>query len=389
MPKHFTIGIVAGELSGDSLGGGLMESLRAQYPDSEFTFLGIGGPKMLGLGLESLEKIDNLSMNGFREPILRLPYLIRLLRFLVEQFRARKIDAFLGVDFNVFNFLIEKILHKRNIPTAHYVSPSVYAWRPGRAKKVARSTDLLFCLFPFEPQFYRSLDIEAHFVGHPLADINSSGLNFNDDKEAVRNRLRLPKSSMVVALLPGSRKSEIDYMLDTFLETSRLLKESHKTVSFIVPCVSEAIQKQIDNQIASANFVDVSTYVGDAKIALFACDVVLAKSGTVTLEAALIKRPMVVAYKLGRVTHFLLRFLVKSRYFALPNLVLDKELVPEFIQQEATPDNLCAAVLRELKRFENDPGYLEGLESVCDSLRKNANVQAAKIFHAFLEARVK
>ena len=165
-----------------------MENLRTQYPDSEFTFLGIGGPKMLGLGLESLEKMDNLSINGFREPILRLPYLIRLLRFLVEQFRARKIDAFVGVDFNVFNFLIEKILHSRNIPTAHYVSPSVYAWREGRAKKIARSTDLLFCLFPFEPQFYRGLDIEAHFVGHPLADVISSGLNFKDNKEAARRR---------------------------------------------------------------------------------------------------------------------------------------------------------------------------------------------------------
>ena len=321
---------------------------------------------MLGLGLESLEKMDNLSINGFREPILRLPYLIGLLRFLVEQFRARKIDAFVGVDFNVFNFLIEKILHSRKIPTAHYVSPSVYAWREGRAKKIARSTDLLFCLFPFEPQFYRGLDIEAHFVGHPLADNILSGLNLNGDKEAARSHL-----------------------LDTFLETSRRLKESHKTVSFVVPCVSEEIQKQIDNQVASANFTGVSTYVGEAKVALLACDVVLSKSGTVTLEAALIKRPMVVAYKLGRLTHFLLRFLVKSRYFALPNLVLERELVPEFIQKDATPDNLCAALVRELKRFEDDPGYLEGLELVCDSLRKNANVRAAKIFHDFLIARVK
>lgn len=366
-----------------------MENLRTQYPDSEFTFLGIGGPKMLGLGLESLEKMDNLSINGFREPILRLPYLIRLLRFLVEQFRARKIDAFVGVDFNVFNFLIEKILHSRNIPTAHYVSPSVYAWREGRAKKIARSTDLLFCLFPFEPQFYRGLDIEAHFVGHPLADNILSDLKLNGDKESARSHLRLPKNSTVVALLPGSRKSEIHYMLGTFLETSRRLKESHKTVSFVVPCVSEEIQKQIDNQVASANFMGVSTYVGEAKVALLACDVVLSKSGTVTLEAALIKRPMVVAYKLGRLTHFLLRFLVKSRYFALPNLVLERELVPEFIQKDATPDNLCAALVRELKRFEDDPGYLEGLELVCDSLRKNANVQAAKIFHDFLVARVK
>ena len=153
--------------------------------------------------------------------------------------------------------------------------------------------------------------------------------------------------------------------------------------------MSEEIQKQIDDQIASANLGRVSTYVGEAKIALLACDVVLSKSGTVTLEAALIKRPMVVAYKLGRLTHFLLRFLVKSRYFALPNLILDRELVPEFIQKDATTDNLCAALLRELKRFEDDPGYLEGLESVCDSLRKNANAQAAKIFHEFLEARVK
>ena len=344
---------------------------------------------MLDLGLQPLGEMDNLSINGLREPILRLPYLLRLLRFLVKQFRVREIDAFVGVDFNVFNFLVEKKLRKLKIPTVHYVSPSVYAWRPGRVKRIARSTDLLFCLFPFEPQFYKGLSVKAHFIGHPTVDIVPSSSNLEHDKELARIELGLQKKNLVVALLPGSRPSEVKHMLHTFLETSKQIKDANKNASFVIPCVSDKIQKQIDKHVAQHGFADVSTYIGDARLSLCACDVVLSKAGTVTLEAALVKRPMVVAYRLGMLTHFLLRFLVNSRYFALPNLVLDRELVPEFIQYEATPHNLATTILDELKRFEDDPSYLQGLESVRDSLSKNANLEAATIFHDFLQERLR
>lgn len=387
MPKRYTIGLLAGESSGDSLGAGLIEGLKSLYPDVEFSFLGVGGPKMLKLGLEPLEQIENLSVNGFREPILRLPYFLSLFNQLVMEFRRRKVDAFIGIDFNVLNFLIEARLKKSQIPTAHYVSPSVYAWRPGRVNKIAKSADLLLCLFPFEPEYYEKVNVEARFVGHPLADEILSDESSPLNKTKSRVKLDLKEDAIVVALLPGSRRSEISHMLTSFLSAASIVRESYPDAQFVIPCVNEILRVQVLEQIAKEDLLDVKTYIGDAKTALMACDVALTKAGTVTLEALLVKRPMVVAYKIGRLTYQFLRFLVKSDHFALPNIIAGKRLTPEFIQNEASPENLASSVCSELKRFNTDPSYLKSYEVIGDLLRRNANYQAAKAFYSLVEKR--
>jgi len=387
VPKRYTIGLLAGESSGDSLGAGLIEGLKSLYPDVEFSFLGVGGPKMLKLGLEPLEQIENLSVNGFREPILRLPYFLSLFNQLVLEFRKRKVDAFIGIDFNVLNFLIERRLKKSQIPTAHYVSPSVYAWRPGRVNKIAKSTDLLLCLFPFEPEYYEKVSVEARFVGHPLADEILSDESSALNKTKSRVKLDLKEDAIVVALLPGSRRSEIFHMLTPFLSAASIVRESYPDAQFVIPCVNEALRVQVLEQIAKEDLLDVKTYIGDAKTALMACDVALTKAGTVTLEALLVKRPMVVAYKIGRLTYQFLRFLVKSDHFALPNIIAGKRLTPEFIQNEASPENLASSVCSELKRFNTDPSYLKSYEVISNLLRRNANYRAAEAFYSLVEKR--
>ena len=377
--------MLAGESSGDALGAGLMDGLKSCYPEIEFSFVGVGGPKMLDLGLESLEKIENLSVNGFREPILRFPYFLSLFSRLITEFKNRRIDAFIGIDFNVMNFLIERRLKMNQIPTAHYVSPSVYAWRSGRVNKIAKSTDLLLCLFPFEPRYYLQVDVDARFVGHPLADEISSDEGSDSNRMKMKANLGLPKDSVIVALLPGSRQSEISLLLESFLLAAQKIKKSYSKAVFVVPCVTAKLQEQVLLQIDDELELEIITYVGDARNALIACDVALVKAGTVTLEAALMRRPMVVAYKIGELTYQILRFLVKTNYFSLPNIIADKRLVPEFIQKEASPENLAISVCSELERFENDPEYLEGYKVIYDQLRKNANQEAATAFYSLLD----
>ena len=377
--------MLAGESSGDALGAGLMNGLKSCYPEIKFSFVGVGGPKMLDLGLESLEKIENLSVNGFREPILRFPYFLSLFSRLITEFKNRRIDAFIGIDFNVMNFLIERRLKMNQIPTAHYVSPSVYAWRSGRVNKIAKSTDLLLCLFPFEPRYYLQVGVDARFVGHPLADEISSDEGSDSNRMKMKANLGLPKDSVIVALLPGSRQSEISLLLESFLLAAQKIKKSYSKAVFVVPCVTAKLQEQVLLKIDDELELEIITYVGDARNALIACDVALAKAGTVTLEAALMRRPMVVAYKIGELTYQILRFLVKTNYFSLPNIIADKRLVPEFIQKEASPENLAISVCSELERYENDPEYLEGYKVIYDQLRKNANQEAATAFYSLLD----
>ena len=362
-----------------------MDGLKSCYPETEFSFIGVGGPKMLDSGLESLEKIENLSVNGFREPILRFPYFLSLFSRLISEFKNRRIDAFIGIDFNVMNFLIERRLKMNRIPTAHYVSPSVYAWRSGRVNKIAKSTDLLLCLFPFEPRYYLQVGVDARFVGHPLADEISSDEGSDSNRMKMKANLGLPKDSVIVALLPGSRQSEISFLLESFLLAAQKIKKSYPKAVFVVPCVTAKLQEQVLLQIDDELELEIITYVGDARNALIACDVALAKAGTVTLEAALMRRPMVVAYKIGELTYQILRLLVKTNYFSLPNIIADKRLVPEFIQKEASPENLAISVCSELERFENDPEYLEGYKVIYDQLRKNANQEAATAFYSLLD----
>ena len=359
-----TIGLVAGEASGDNLAAGLMAALKSHPAMSDgVRFLGVGGPAMLAQGLEPLASIDELSVNGFKEPILRLPQLWKLYRRLATTFEQENVDAFIGIDFNVFNFLLEGRLKDRGIPTAHYVSPSVYAWRRGRTKRVARSADVIFCLFPFEPVFYTDLPVKAIFVGHPLAHEITELDTKSDKQQWARVQLGVADSDVILAMLPGSRGSEIELMLEPFLQAAEIIQASfsaqNKAVKVIIPCINLAREEQVRKGMESTPQLDIHIHKGQARLALLACDAALVKSGTSTLEAMLLKRPMVVSYRLGYWSHWVARLLVKTTYVAMPNILSNKELVPELLQDDAQPEDLAQALLSELANSRSNDQYFE------------------------------
>ncbi len=359
-----TIGLVAGEASGDNLAAGLMAALKSHPAMSDgVRFLGVGGPAMLAQGLEPLASIDELSVNGFKEPILRLPQLWKLYRRLATTFEQENVDAFIGIDFNVFNFLLEGRLKDRGIPTAHYVSPSVYAWRRSRTKRVARSADVIFCLFPFEPVFYTGLPVKAIFVGHPLAHEITELDTRADKQEWARVQLGVADSDVILAMLPGSRGSEIELMLEPFLQAAEIIQASfsaqNKAVKVIIPCINLAREEQVRMGMESTPQLDIHIHQGPGRLALLACDAALVKSGTSTLEAMLLKRPMVVSYRLGYWSHWIARLLVKTTYVAMPNILSNKELVPELLQDDAQPEGLAQALLSELANSRSNEQYFE------------------------------
>ena len=331
-----------------------MQALQAAS-DEPIRFVGVGGPRMQAEGLEVLAPMDRLAVNGFRDPILRLPELVRLLLFLKREFLARRVDAFVGVDFNVFNFLLESSLKKRGMKTAHYVSPSVYAWRKGRTRRVAKCADLLMCLYPFEPKFYTGTPVRAEFVGHPLADAIDLQAGAQVARCAVRRELGISENDTVLAMLPGSRNSEVALMIEPFLAAARKFAAAHAPAHVVVPCLRPAIRARIEAALAEQAPLPVTLYDGNARQALTACDVALVKSGTSTLEAMLLHRPMVVSYRLGAVSYQLARRLVRTPYVALPNILAGRELVPELLQDAGTGEALAAALASELARSRQDP----------------------------------
>jgi len=344
-PVTLTLGILAGEPSGDRLAAGLMQRLRQHRP--EVRFVGVGGEAMVAQGLEAIASADALAINGFVQPVLRLPALLALLRRLLRRYDELSPDAFIGVDFNVFNLLLETRLRRRGIPTAHYVSPSVYAWRPGRVRRVDRAAELLLTLFPFEPGFYADLPLRAEFVGHPLADEIGPQSGSPAQRLRARQALGISPDVPCVAVLPGSRLSEVRRLLDPFLGACELLRTQLDDVVFVVPCISGPIERLVLEGAARHNALSVVSHRGDAREALTACDVALVKSGTGTLEAMLLRRPMVVSYRLGEVSFRLVRRLLTTPFVALPNILAGRELVPELLQHDATPDALAAALLSQ------------------------------------------
>ncbi len=258
-----TIGILAGEPSGDRLGAGLMTALRARDP--AVRFVGIGGERMLGAGLEPLAPMELLAVNGFIEPLRRLPQLIRLLKRLLVRYEQLEPDAFIGVDFNVFNLLVERLLRRRGIATAHYVSPSVYAWRSGRVRRVARAAELLLTLYPFEPEYYAGLPVRSVCVGHPLADEIGSAGDDPEARRAARRSLGIDDGQTCIAVLPGSRMSEVSLMLTGFLAACALLRQELGDVVFAVPCPTPAIEAEVSSAAAGLPDLPLVTYLGDAR----------------------------------------------------------------------------------------------------------------------------
>ena len=379
MTEKLRIGFVAGEASGDNLAAGLMAALRAEAPkDCVIEFVGVGGARMCGQGLKCLYTLDVLSVNGFRDPILKLPALIRLFKDISDQLIAHKLDMFVGVDFNVFNFLLEGRLKKKGVRTVHYVSPSVYAWRRGRTRRVAKVADAILCLFPFEPQYYENTDVKAVYVGHPLADEISPDAGSAAARDEARKVLGMSESCTVIAVLPGSRRGELTLMLPIFLQTAAILCKKIADVHLVIPCAKPDLREMIESELRSYSGLSVTVVDQDTRRVLAACDIGLIKSGTSTLEAMLMHRPMVISYRMGRWSYQLAKRLLRSPYVALPNILSNRMLVPELLQYEGSPENLAAALQTELERSRSEPGFFAPFEALHTTLRRQADVTSAQ-----------
>lgn len=373
--SSLTIALVAGEASGDNLGAPLLKAIRGHCPDARF--IGIGGPRMIDEGLECWTDIERLSVNGFVDPVKRLPELFKIIVETRRKILEAGVDCFVGVDFNVFNLLLERILKRNGVKTAHYVSPTVWAWRKWRIRSIKKSTDMMMTLYPFETGIYEENGIHAEFVGHPRADEIGP-----DDgvagKSAAREVLGYTDADTLVAVLPGSRGSEVKYSGPDFLFAAGLIAARVPGVRFVIPAANDRRKAQIELLVASlAGNLDVRIIDGNSTTAMQAADVVLVNSGTATLEAMLLKKPMVMSYRLGAVTYGIVSRLVTTAWFALPNILAQKPLVPEFIQDAATPEALSQAVVDFLEHPDR-PELIAEFDRIHRTLRRDAAEQAAR-----------
>lgn len=368
------VGLVAGEASGDMLGGSLLQALRARAPG--LSAMGVAGEEMIAAGCQPLVQASELAVMGLVEVIAHLPRLLKLRRKLARQFATWRPDVFVGIDAPEFNLGLESRLRRQGIPTVQYVSPSVWAWRGGRVRKIARSADLVLCLLPFEKQFYDDHNIRAVFVGHPLAE----RITRQPDTSTARRELGLADDGEWLALLPGSRIGEVTRLANDFAETIAWLRERRPSMRFVAALASaecETIFRAALRRITPP--VEIHMIRGRSHEVMAAADVLLVASGTATLEAALIGRPMVVTYRLAQATQWLLKWpgLLKIDRFALPNLVAGEDLVPEIINDDVSVEALGQAILREL----DDTGrrqYLDGrFRDIRQMLKHNAAERAA------------
>lgn len=371
MSDHIHIGIVVGEASGDILGAALMQELRNHFPNAEFS--GIGGPRMLALGFHSYFPQDRLAVMGLIEPLKRLPELLRIRKFLREHFIKNPPAVFIGIDSPDFTIPLEASLKEKGIKTVHYVSPSVWAWRQKRIVKIARSVDLMLTLLPFEAKFYQEHNVPVEFVGHHLAD----EIPFVVDKLAARKSLGLPEQGRIVALLPGSRASEVERMGALFMESAVKCLEQDPGLLFVIPSASPDRYRQL--HIELNDFVDypIQLINGHSHEVMAAADVLLLASGTVALEALLLKKPMVVVYKVAPLTFKILSWLVKTPWISLPNLLAQKLLVPELLQDKATPEALSAEVMNYFDNPEQAITLSQTFAQMHLELKRNASGRAA------------
>lgn len=370
------VAMVAGEASGDLLAAHLMEALQQRHADIEFA--GIGGPRMEARGFTSMFPQEKLAVRGYAEVLKKLPELLRLRRTLKQQLLAEKPDVFIGVDAPDFNLGLEADLKRGGIPTVHYVSPSVWAWRPERVQKIGKSVSHMLCLFPMEPALYRQAGVPVTYVGHPLA----SEIPMYPDKQAMREQLGLPQAAPVFALLPGSRQSELEYMGPLYIETARLLLADYPSAIFLVPLATRTTMELFDTQLRQCKALDlpIRRLFGHAQMAMIASDVVLVTSGTATLEVALCKRPMVISYRLSALTYQLVKRKIRLPYVGLPNVLSGRMVVPELLQKEATAPKLAAEVKRLYAdaeaRVEMEQTFFELHQSL---LQDTANLAAKAV----------
>ncbi|TXH86450.1 MAG: lipid-A-disaccharide synthase [Pseudomonas sp.] len=367
MSRTLRIALVAGEASGDILGAGLMQALKARHPQVEF--IGVGGPRMEAEGLVSAFPMERLAVMGLVEVLGRLRELLARRKRLIRDLIEARPDVFIGIDAPDFNLTLELKLRQAGIRTVHYVSPSVWAWRQKRVLKIREACDLMLTLFPFEARFYLEHQVPVRFVGHPLANT----IALQADRVAAREVLGLAQEDAVVALLPGSRGGEVARLGALFLDAAERLRTLRPGVQFVLPCANAERRAQLEAMLAGRD-LPLRLLDGRSHEALAACDAVLIASGTATLEALLHKRPMVVAYKVAPLTYRILRRLVKSPYISLPNLLAERMLVPELIQDAATPDALAQALAPLL---EDGAVQTEGFDVIHRALRQDASQQAA------------
>jgi len=376
------IGIVAGEASGDLLGAGLITELKKLQPDLEIE--GIAGPYMQRAGAHTLYPMDRLSVMGISEVLGRYGELRRMRKQLIRHFRNTNIDLFIGIDAPDFNLEIEFQLHALGIKTLHYVSPSVWAWRQYRIKKIAKSVDLMLTLFPFEALFYQQHNMQVEFVGHPLADI----IPMHVDSQQARHLLQLPDEKHIIALLPGSRSSELQYNCDPFLKIAVWCNQHNKDLHFVVPFANPKRRLQFENSYKSLErLLPITLIDGMSREVMAASDVVLLASGTAALEAMLLKRPMVVAHRVSPITYWIAKRMVKLTHYSLPNLLLPEPLIPEYIQHDIVIDKIGQQLLEYLNNQNSVARLVTQFESIHLQLRKNASLRAAEAVVALFNKR--
>ncbi|WP_425603313.1 lipid-A-disaccharide synthase [Luteimonas endophytica] len=377
--------LVAGEASGDQLGAGLIRELRQRHPHA--LFAGVGGDAMRAAGLDAWHDASELAVMGLSEVLSHLPRLLMLRAALRRRILAWRPDAFIGIDAPDFNLGLERMLRLRGVRTVHYVSPSVWAWRRGRARSIGRSADRVLCLFPMEPEIYAGYGVDARFVGHPMAD----AMPLDPDRRAARARLDVARDATVLAVLPGSRLGEIGRLAEVFLEAAALVAAEVPGLLVLVPAADARCAEALRARIAASPLrgAGVRLLDGQAREAMVAADAVLLASGTATLEGMLAKRPMVVGYRVARATSILVRALglLKIERYALPNVLAGEELVPELMQERCTAPDLAAAVLGWLR----DPRAVAALEprfrQIHATLRRDASARAADVVEALVARR--
>jgi len=374
------IGIVAGEASGDLLGSHLIRALKQQRPDIEF--VGIAGPKMMNEGALSLFPIERLSVRGYLEVLKHLWGLLKLRRQLLNHFIENRLDLFIGIDAPDFNFWLERKLKNKGVKTIHYVSPSIWAWRKNRIKKIKHAVTEILALFPFEPALYRSAGIPVSYVGHPLADM----LPLVPDVAGARETLKLDSSALIVAMLPGSRQSEVQQHADLFVQAAKLIHAVRPDAKFLVPLITRETRRIFELVIFNEpEKLPLELLFGHAHDAMEAADVVIVASGTATLEAALLKKPMVITYRMPKLSWQLLKRMRLQPYVGLPNVLAERFVVPELLQDDATPEKLAEAALSLVSDKNKLLEIQQEFTQIHHSLRQNTAEKAAAAVLAYLK----
>ncbi len=379
------VAMVAGEASGDLLASHLIQALKAKLPNAKF--YGIGGPKMLGQGFNAWHPLEKLAVRGYIEVLRHYREISRIRNELKRRLLADPPDIFIGVDAPDFNLALEKTLKQRGIPSIHYVSPSIWAWRGKRIHKIGTAVSRILALFPFEPILYEKQGIPVSYVGHPLADM----LPLEDGRNGARELLGLSAQQPIFALLPGSRQSELQYMADTFISTAREINKKLPNALFLVPLATRETRLLFETALYRCNARDlpIRLLFGHAHDAMMAADAVLVASGTATLEAALLKRPMAIVYKMANFSYLMMRRMGYLPYVGLPNILAGKFVVPEFIQHDATPENLAQALLNFYTDKASCARISEVFREIHLQLKQNTAEKAASAILDSLPAEVR